>query len=392
MPIDGILLDLDGTLVDTNGMHVQAWMHALESRGYRVAADRIAVEIGKGGDTLVPSVLGKEADEKDGSALRKSQPEAFTKIAKQNGIRPFAGARELLESFQKKGMRTVLATSSKMEQVELIQELSGLPFLHLIDEIVTADDVQSSKPHPDAMHAAMMKIDLPPGQCVMVGDTIYDVHSARRAGVVSLALLCGGNSATALLNAGARRAFRDPFDLWQRLDDALSVASPSRLRLTVATMDSLMRSALEQADAGMAAGEAPIGCVLCDGDGRIVARGFNEQNKTQIKTAHAEMVTFARAGGKLPKDANDLILVSTLEPCVMCTGAAMESAVDVILYGLRAPADAGSGRVQPPQSPESQMPRIIGDILAGECRKRFEHWLKSHANTPQAAYVKQLLA
>ena len=81
MPIEGILLDLDGTLVDTNAMHVQGWMRAFESRGYHVAADRLAIEIGKGGDMVVPWVLGKEADAKDGKALRKAQPEEFTKIA-----------------------------------------------------------------------------------------------------------------------------------------------------------------------------------------------------------------------------------------------------------------------------------------------------------------------
>ena len=390
MPIEGMLLDLDGTLVDTNALHVQAWMTALESKGYHVAADRIAVEIGKGGDALVPSLLGIEADEKHGSDLRKAQPTAFNKLA-ASGLRPFPGARELLERLRALGIRTVLATSSKREQMQLIEKMSGLPFTDLVDELVTADDIESSKPAPDAIHAAVKKLDLTPAQCVMVGDTIYDVESARRAGVICLALLSGGNEASKLAAAGARRSYRDPFDLWQRLDEALRVASPSRVRLTQSEVERLMRAALEQAEAGMRAGEAPIGCVLADGDGRIVAAGHNEQNRTQIKTAHAEMVTFAKAAGKLSMDGKDSILVSTLEPCVMCTGAAMEAAVDVILFGLRAPADAGSSRVQPPVSPESQMPRIVGDILAAESRALFETWLQSHRHDPQAAYVKQLL-
>jgi tRNA(adenine34) deaminase len=94
----------------------------------------------------------------------------------------------------------------------------------------------------------------------------------------------------------------------------------------------------------------------------VVARGFNEMNRTQNKTAHAEIVTFAKAAGKLPLDARDFVLASTLEPCVMCTGAAMAAAVDTIVYGLQAPADSGTGRVRPPASPESQMPRIVGDV------------------------------
>ena len=76
----------------------------------------------------------------------------------------------------------------------------------------------------------------------------------------------------------------------------------------------------------------------------------------------------------------------------MCTGAAMEAAVDTIVFGLRAPADSGTGRVEPPRSPESQMPRIVGDVLARESRNLFERWLAKNADSPQAAYVKQLLA
>jgi tRNA(Arg) A34 adenosine deaminase TadA len=155
--------------------------------------------------------------------------------------------------------------------------------------------------------------------------------------------------------------------------------------------ESLMREALAVARAGMDAGEAPIGCVLARGDGAIVARAYNEQNRTRNKIAHAEIVAFHRAAGKVPLDARDLILVSTLEPCVMCTGAAMEAAVATIVYGLRAPADSGTGRVQPPQSPESQMPRIVGDVLAGESRRLFEQWLERNRGTEQARFVEQLL-
>lgn len=156
--------------------------------------------------------------------------------------------------------------------------------------------------------------------------------------------------------------------------------------------ESLMRDALAVAREGMASGEAPIGCVLARGDGTVVARAFNEMNRTQSKIAHAEIVAFNRAAGRVPLEARDLILVSTLEPCVMCTGAAMEAAVATIVFGLRAPADSGTGRVTPPQSPESQMPRIIGDVLADESRALFEHWLAMNATSLQAAYVKQLLA
>ena len=152
-----------------------------------------------------------------------------------------------------------------------------------------------------------------------------------------------------------------------------------------------MREALEVARDGVRNGEAPIGCVLARGDGTIVARGFNEMNGSQNKTAHAEIVTFAKAAGKVPLDARDLILVSTLEPCVMCMGAAMESAVDTVLWALRAPEDQGTTRVAPPQSLESQMPRIVGRVLEVEARQLFVDWLEENQDASGAEYVEKLL-
>lgn len=154
-----------------------------------------------------------------------------------------------------------------------------------------------------------------------------------------------------------------------------------------------MRQALAAAEEGMRSGEVPIGCVLARGDGEVVARGFNELNRTGNPTAHAEMMTFARAAGRYAPDARDAILVSSLEPCVMCTGASMEAAVDTIVYALKAPADSGTGRVQPPFSPDSGMPRIVGDVLAEQSRALLHLWLQRPGNNPkQVAFVKQLLA
>jgi tRNA(adenine34) deaminase len=152
-----------------------------------------------------------------------------------------------------------------------------------------------------------------------------------------------------------------------------------------------MREALAAAEEGMTNGEAPIGCVIASGDGEVLTSCYNEMNVTGNKTAHAEIVAFARLGGRVPLDARDLIMVSTLEPCVMCTGAAMVGAVDTIVYALQAPADSGTGRVRPPESPESQMPRIVGGVLADESRALFERWLAQHEGEEQAEYVEQLL-
>ena len=265
-------------------------------------------------------------------------------------------------------------------------------FRELIPDMVSGDDADATKPAPDLVLAAVEKLGLSPAQCVMIGDTPYDAEACRHSGVVCIGLTTGGFDANALIRAGARMTYRDPADLLAHLDDALRRASPGPAHLTHDVLTGLMREALASAEEGMRHGEVPIGCVLARGDGTVIARAYNGMNATQNKTAHAEIVAFERAAGKVPMEAQDLILVSTLEPCVMCTGAAMEAAVDTIVYGLRAPADSGTGRVMPPQSPESQMPRIVGDVLANESRTLFERWLEQNATSPQAAYIRQLLA
>ena len=396
--LSGLIFDLDGTLVDSNECHVQAWVRGFARHGYQIPADRIRPEIGKGGDNLVPAILGDSAEARDGERLRESVGELFPEVVAELGVRPFDGVLELLDAVRARGIRIALATSSSMEHLAVTLERAGLgrpdggALRDRLDALVNKDDVEASKPEPDVVLAAVSKLGLTPAECAMVGDTPFDAIAARRAGVVTLGVLSGGIfDAARLVAGGARRVWRDPAHLLEDLDEVLHVASPTRTRLEPALLERLMREALAAAEEGMAAGEAPIGCAIADGEGRVLARGYNEMNRTQNKTAHAEIVAFARAAGQVPLDARDLLLASTLEPCVMCTGAAMEAAVDTIVYALQAPADSGSGRVRPPESPESQMPRIVGNVLAAESRRLFEQWLEERRGTPQAAYVEQLL-
>ena len=166
----------------------------------------------------------------------------------------------------------------------------------------------------------------------------------------------------------------------------------------------LVREAIAVARQGMEAGEVPIGSVLAvpdetePGRFRVVARGFNRGNALQRKNAHAEIVCFENAGGTgdgtpgpLPMEAKEIVLACSLEPCVMCWGAAMEAGVTQVLFALPAPADSGPARVKPPDSPESSDPAIEGNICAEESRTLFEQWLAANSDSPQAAYVRQLL-
>ena len=391
--LTAFLFDLDGTLADTNEAHAQSWVQGLADHGYTLDIDRVRPEMGKGGDNLFPDLFGKDAEARDGEAVRKSVGTAYEKIAAKEKLTLFDGAVELLAELKRRGIRTALATSSGESDLKATFGSIGVDLREHVDEVVMKDDVEKSKPYPDIVLAALEKLKLSPAECAMVGDTPHDAEAAKRAGVIAIGFVAGKmNDAPTLMRAGARRVYDGPADLLAHLDEALEAVSPSRVRLTQDRLEAMMREALAAAEDGMAAGEAPIGCAIFDGEGRVIVRGYNEMNATQNKTAHAEIVTFAKAAGKLPLDARDFVLVSTLEPCVMCTGAAMEAAVDTIVYALQAPADSGSSRVRPPESPESQMPRIVGRVLADESRQLFERWLDQHRGEPQAAYVEQLLA
>jgi phosphoglycolate phosphatase len=391
--LSAIIFDIDGTLVDTNQLHVEAWRRVFAAHGIHLNNDRIFLEVGKGGDTLVPDLLGAQADREVGDDLRKRQPVEFEKLAQEHGLRLFDRVPELMAELRRRGLKTALATSSNRKQLEVIEQYSRCKISELTDEVINAQDIQTSKPAPDLVEAAVKKLKVSPAECMMLGDTPFDGESAKNAGVVCIGVTCGGNDEQRLMTAGARRVYRDPADVLGHLDEALHIASPGIARLTQRVLEDMMLAALQAAEQAIGAGEAPIGAALFAGDGQtLIARGFNELNRTGNRTAHAEMVAFARAAGKTSPDARDLILVSTLEPCVMCTGAAMQAAVDTIVYGLTAPADSGTGRVAPPRSPESQMPRIVPNILPDRSRALFERWLKQgNVNPQQRAYVQQLL-
>ncbi len=393
MALSAVIFDLDGTLIDTNPAHVDAFEQAFAQLGYKVSKDRIAVEMGKGGDKLVVDILGEEIDRTSGNALRKAHTSNYIGIAKSRPLAVFPGVDGLLRGIRTRGLKLALATSSKPEELEATFASAGVDWKNQFDVITKSSDARQGKPAPDLVQVAVDKLGVSPAECLMIGDTPYDAQTARDAGVVCDGLTCGKmNDAARLRASGMRMVFDDPAHLLAQLDDVLRNASPGSSLLTHEMMQQLVLHAIQIANEAIEKGELPVGCVIARGDGTIIARGHNQQNATQNKISHGEIVAFNDAAGKVPLDAVDLILVSTLEPCVMCLGAAMEAAVDTVLFGLPAPHDQGTTRVSPPVTPETKMPRIVGNILRDECRELFVRF-KGHpkANPQQVSFIDDLL-
>jgi HAD superfamily hydrolase (TIGR01549 family) len=209
-----VLLDLDGTLVDTNYQHALAWFRALRRRGIVVPIWRIHRHIGMGGDQLVTAVAGGEVERRYGDDLRDAEHEGFLRM--RDECEPLEGARELLAELRKRGCSIVLASSASQDDVEYfvgVLEAGGL-----IDAWTTSDDVARSKPHPDIVRAALEKA---PGsdRAVMIGDSRWDVEAAAKAGLQAICVLTGGWSEEELAASGASCVFESLVELRERLDE-----------------------------------------------------------------------------------------------------------------------------------------------------------------------------
>jgi HAD superfamily hydrolase (TIGR01549 family) len=193
-----VVLDIDGTLVDTNYQHAIAWHRALRDCGYVVQLWQIHRHIGMGGDQMVSALVGEEAERSDGDAIREGEGEAYAELIGE--VQAMHGATELLEELREDDFRAILASSAKEGEVEHYLELLGAR--DLVEGWTTSADVERTKPDPDLVDAALRKVGCD-GPAVMVGDSTWDVKAADAAGVPTLAVLTGGFSDSELREAGA---------------------------------------------------------------------------------------------------------------------------------------------------------------------------------------------
>jgi len=206
------VLDVDGTLVDTNYQHVIAWYRALRNNGVIRPVWRIHRHIGMGGDNLVRAVAGDEVEERLGDEIRSAEKTIYAELIDE--VEPMEGARELMEFLKERGHRIVLASSAKQE--ELDHYLDMLEARDLSDAWTSSADVESTKPAPDLVVAAMKKIEA--DEAVMVGDSTFDCEAAERAGVPTIGVLTGGFSEGELREAGAVAVFESLGELMSDFD------------------------------------------------------------------------------------------------------------------------------------------------------------------------------
>jgi HAD superfamily hydrolase (TIGR01549 family) len=193
-----VVLDIDGTLVDTNYQHAIAWHRALRDHGHAVQLWEIHRHIGMGGDQIVAALVGEGAEQSDGDAIRAAEGKAYGELIGE--VQAMHGATELLGELCEDGAKAILASSAKAEEVEHYLDL--LDARGLVEGWTTAADVERTKPHPDLVHAALEKVGCE-GPALMIGDSTWDVKAAEAAGIPTLAVLTGGFSAAELREVGA---------------------------------------------------------------------------------------------------------------------------------------------------------------------------------------------
>ncbi|HYO12055.1 MAG TPA: HAD family hydrolase [Thermoanaerobaculia bacterium] len=211
----GVILDIDGTLLDSNAAHVRAWVEALTEHGHDVAEDDIWPLVGMGGDNLLPAAVGIDKESEEGKRISERRGEIY-KSRYFPHLRPFPQVRQLLERMRDNGLTLVVASSSPEDEVEKALETIGIN--DLLESATSATDAGRSKPDPDVVRSALERSGLAAREVVMLGDTPYDIQAAGKMDVGVIALRCGGFRDEDL--AGAVAVYDDAADLLARWDSS----------------------------------------------------------------------------------------------------------------------------------------------------------------------------
>lgn len=209
------ILDIDGTLVDTNYQHALAWYRAFRRHDVVLPIWRIHRHIGMGGDQLVPALTDDDFEQQHGEAVREDEKQLYMELIGE--VEPMRDARKLIEELKARGHTALLASSAKDDEVDHYLDL--LDARELADGWTSSADVDSTKPEPDLVHSALEKADGDAHDAVMIGDTPWDVEAAKRAGVETIAVMTGGFSEQELREDGAAAVFESVAELLERLGE-----------------------------------------------------------------------------------------------------------------------------------------------------------------------------
>ncbi|WP_206107724.1 HAD family hydrolase [Paludisphaera rhizosphaerae] len=224
LPFEGVLFDVDGTLIDSNDAHAEAWLRAFDAHGYKVTFPEIRERIGKGGDKMVMELVGLKEDDPTAMAINEDRADFFLEQLVPT-LHGFPAARDLIQRMKEDGLRIGVASSAKTDELKALLKIARIA--DLIEAQTSSDDAENSKPDPDIVVAAVEKLGLPADRVVMLGDTPYDVQAAARAGVAVIAVRSGGWEAEEL--AGAIAVYNDVADLFDNYDESpLGVAAVNR--------------------------------------------------------------------------------------------------------------------------------------------------------------------
>lgn len=217
--IKNVIFDVDGTLIDSNKLHAQAWQKAFAEYGKEIEFELILRQIGKGGDQLLPVFWTQEELDEFGTEMEEYR----SKLFKQDylpKVKAFPNVRELCERIKQDNKKIVLASSAVEEELQEFKKIMNIQ--DLLEDETSSDDAESSKPEPDIFLAALKKLKNPPkDECVVVGDTPYDGIAAGKAGLKIIGLTCGGWSAKELRESGCVEIYQDPTDLLDWFDESL---------------------------------------------------------------------------------------------------------------------------------------------------------------------------
>ena len=210
------IFDIDGTLVDSNELHVDSWDRAFRKFGKEFSREELRAQIGKGSDQYLPEFLTPDEIKRFGKELDDYRSELFRKEYLPK-VQPFPKVRELFQRIRDDNKRIVLASSGKKKDTKYYIDL--LKIEDLIDGYVSGDDADSSKPAPDIFDASLKKLgNISPTEAMTVGDTKFDVEAAGKAGLKTIGFLCGGTAESVLREAGAIAIYRDPADFLAHYD------------------------------------------------------------------------------------------------------------------------------------------------------------------------------